>query len=239
MAALWRRFCSSAAAAAPGRGPGPTRAGLWTRFRNSKVGLWTGSLINDYKEACKEIVVGAKDHPGKAAFYCTLLAGSCVCGYNNPCDQSFQATLLESSNLLLILSPWVRNGRSDQHVQSLVKVKNQGRLRYQNLLIFSLVYAAPYDTKTSIYDAQCEYLKPRWSDFPGRVLDIGFFGKWWILSSKMRDWDINDEEFAYLPAELRTITPQNLHSTENERLFELKFQPVILEEEHIQEGGGG
>ncbi|XP_048377981.1 mitochondrial import inner membrane translocase subunit Tim29 [Stegostoma tigrinum] len=230
MATLWRRFCSL---------PPATALGFWSRVRNSNIGIWTWSLLNDYKEACKEIVVGARDHPGKAAFYCALLTGACVCGYKNPCDKSFQATLLESSNQLLVLSPWVRNSRSDQHIQNLVTVKNQGRLRHQNLLLFSLVYAAPYDAKTSLYNAQCEYLKPRWSDFPGRVLDIGFFGKWWILSSKMKDWDINDNEFAYLPDELQTVTPQNLHSTENERLFELKFQPVILEEEDTEEREAG
>ncbi|MCY5962597.1 hypothetical protein OV760_30045, partial [Salmonella enterica subsp. enterica serovar 1,4,[5],12:i:-] len=81
-------------------------------------------------------------------------------------------------------------------------------------------------------------LKPRWSDFPNRILEIGFFGKWWILSSKMRDWDINDDEFSYLPAELQTVKSQNLHSAENERLFELKFQPIILEEDMQEEGGG-
>ncbi|XP_078387607.1 mitochondrial import inner membrane translocase subunit Tim29 [Cetorhinus maximus] len=233
MAALGRRLLSSAPGAGPGPGPG-----LWSRIRHSKLGFWTRSLFNDYKEACKEIVVGARDHPGKAAFYCTLFTGACVCGYKNPCDKSFHATLLESANQLLILSPWVRNGRSDRHIQNLVTVKNQGRLRHQNLLFFSLVYTAPYDAKTGIYNAQCEYLKPRWSDFPNRILDIGFFGKWWILSSKMRDWDINDDEFAYLPAELQTVTSQHLHSAENERLFELKFQPIILEEDMQEEGGG-
>uniref|UniRef100_UPI00398F253F mitochondrial import inner membrane translocase subunit Tim29 n=1 Tax=Pristiophorus japonicus TaxID=55135 RepID=UPI00398F253F len=231
MAALWRRRLSGTASGAGG-------AGLWARVRGSKTGLWTQSLLRDYKDACKEIFVGAKNHPGRAGFYCTLLAGGFACGYNNPSDNSFQATLLESSNQLLILSPWVRNGQSDRHVQNLVTIKNQGRLRHRNLLLFTLVYTAPHHPKTSLYNAQCEHLKPRWSDFPSRVLDIGFFGKWWILSSKMRDWDINDDEFAHLPAELQRVTPQHLHSTENERLFELKFQPVILEEEHTQEGGG-
>ncbi|XP_051898100.1 mitochondrial import inner membrane translocase subunit Tim29 [Pristis pectinata] len=232
MAGVWRRFSSAAAAAAPGR------PGLWARLRDTRAGLWTRSLLSDYQEACKELVVGARDNPGKAAFYCLLLAGAGACAYNSPSDKSFQVALLESSNQLLVLSPWIRSGRADQHIQKLVTIQTQGRLRHQSLLFFSLVYAAPYDPDTSIYDAQCEYLRPRWSRFPDRVLDVGFLGKWWVLSSKMRDWDVNDDEFAHLPAELRTVTPQNLHSAENERLFELKFQPVVLQEEDTQEAGG-
>ncbi|XP_059847932.1 mitochondrial import inner membrane translocase subunit Tim29 [Hypanus sabinus] len=229
MAAVWRRVFSSAAAG--------DRIGLWARLRDSRAGLWTQSLLIDYREACKELFVGARDSPGKAAFYGLLLAGAGTCAYNSPTDKSFQAALLESSNQLLLLSPWVRSGRADHHIQKLITMQNQGRLRHQSLVLFSLMYAAPYDADTSIYDAQCKYLVPRWSDFPSRVLDVGFLGRWWVLGSKMKDWDINDDEFAHLPSELQKVTPQNLHSAENERLFELKFQPVVLQEEDTQERG--
>ncbi|XP_069783348.1 mitochondrial import inner membrane translocase subunit Tim29 [Narcine bancroftii] len=225
MAVAWRRLSGA-----------PGRAGLWTRIRGGKVGLWTKSLVNDYREACKELVVGTRDNPGKAAVYCMLLAGASACTYSNPSDKSFQVALLESANQLLVLSPWVRNGQADQHVQKLLTIKTQGRLRHQSLFLFSFMYADPHDPVTSIYDAQCEYLKPRWSDFPGRVLDFGFLGKWWMLGSKMKDWDVNDVEFAHLPAQLQTVTPRNLYSAENERLYDLKFQPVILQEEDTQEG---
>ncbi|XP_007905292.2 mitochondrial import inner membrane translocase subunit Tim29 [Callorhinchus milii] len=225
MAAVWRRLCSSASASAS------RPLGLWSRVRSGRVGSWTESLLRDYKDACKDIVIGAKERPVRAAFYAALLTGAGVCGHYNPCEKSFRAALLDASNQLVVLSPWVRNGRSDKHVQRVVKLQNEGRLEHQSLLVFSLMYSSPYDCETSSYNAQCEHLVPRWVDFPERVLDVGFFGKWWILSSKMTDWDINEDEFSHLPPELREISPQNLNSTENERLFELKFQPVILEEE--------
>ncbi|XP_055519836.1 LOW QUALITY PROTEIN: mitochondrial import inner membrane translocase subunit Tim29 [Leucoraja erinacea] len=249
MAAVWRRLAEAAAV--------PGRPGLWARFtatatataaaarpelrarlRDSRVGVWMWSLVADYREACKEIVVGARDNPWKASLYCLLLGGAATCAYYNPSEKSFQESLLESSNQLLVLSPLVRSCHADRHIQKLVTIKTQGRLRHVSLGVFSLVYTAPYDPDTSIYGAHCEYLRPRWSDFPDRVLDLGFLGKWWVLVSKMKDWDINDDEFAHLPAELRTVTPQDLHSAENERLFELKFKPIILREEDMQEGEG-
>ncbi|XP_078285662.1 mitochondrial import inner membrane translocase subunit Tim29 [Rhinoraja longicauda] len=228
----WARFTATAAAAEAR----PELRGV--RLRASRVGAWMKSLVDDYREACKEIVVGARDNPGKASLYCLLLGGACTCAYYNPSEKSFQESLLESSNQLLVLSPLVRSGHADRHIQKLVTIKTQGRLRHLSLGAFSLVYTAPYDPDTSIYGAHCEYLRPRWSDFPDRVLDLGFLGRWWVLVSKMKDWDINDDEFVHLPAELRTVTPKNLHSAENERLFELKFQPIILQEEDMQEGEG-
>ncbi|NXG74420.1 TIM29 translocase, partial [Baryphthengus martii] len=53
---------------------------------------------------------------------------------------------------------------------------------------------------------------PRWRELPGRLLDVGFCGRWWVLSSRLRDCDVNEEEFAALPARLRRIRPHDLHS---------------------------
>ncbi|TFJ98345.1 28S ribosomal protein S18b, mitochondrial [Platysternon megacephalum] len=138
------------------------------------------------------------------------------------------------SGTLLLLSPWIRNGGSEGHVQRLTKLRNQGRLRYQSLVFFSLVYQAPFDAEAALYQAHCKHLKPRWTDFPTRILDVGFLGRWWVLNSKMKDSDINEEEFKYLPEHLRTISSRNLHSAANEKLFDEKYKPVILTEEQIE-----
>ncbi|MGH0161071.1 UNVERIFIED_CONTAM: hypothetical protein FKN15_058973 [Acipenser sinensis] len=47
----------------------------------------------------------------------------------------------------------------------------------------------------------------------------------------MRDFDINEQEFRNLPPHLRTISPKQLRSQENERLYEEKYRPVSLSEE--------
>ncbi|XP_075062883.1 mitochondrial import inner membrane translocase subunit Tim29 isoform X2 [Mixophyes fleayi] len=193
--------------------------------------FWTRSLLRDYGEACKDIVVGAKERPGKAALYLSLLAGVGVCSAKAPSEDSFQSHLLEASASLLLLSPWTRSGKSDQHVQRLIDLRNGGRLRHINLLLFSLVYEVPYDQECDLYMTQCPHLKPRWSDFPHRVLDIGFFGHWWLFQNKMKDFDVNEEEFANLPAHMRTISFNDLHTQENEKLYEIKFQPVVMAED--------
>uniref|UniRef100_A0A8D0GJL3 Translocase of inner mitochondrial membrane 29 n=1 Tax=Sphenodon punctatus TaxID=8508 RepID=A0A8D0GJL3_SPHPU len=195
-------------------------------------------LLHDYAEACKDVALGVKERPGKAGLYLSLLAGAAACSLRAPSDTSFEAALLEASGALLFLSPWVRNGGSEGHVQRLTKLRNQGRLRHRNLVFFSLVYEAPFDPDANLYQAQCKYLQPRWTEFPSRVLDVCFWGRWWVLSSKMKDSDINEEEFKHLPEQLRTIAYHNLHSEANEKLFDEKYRPVLLTEAQIGQAEG-
>ncbi|XP_053318706.1 mitochondrial import inner membrane translocase subunit Tim29 [Spea bombifrons] len=224
---LCRRSCSGTAAGSP-----PVvetrKPGLWGRIRTGKMAVWFKGLIHDYGEACKDIVTGAKERPGKAAFYISLLAGVGVCSSKAPSEDSFQCSLLEASSSLLLLSPWTRSGKSDQHVQKLITLTNHGRLRHLNFLLFSIVYEAPYDPDVDLYPAHCPHLQPRWFDFPSRVLDVGFFGRWWFLQSKMKDYDVNEDEFVHLPEHMRTISHNDLHSQDNERLFQIKYQPVLM-----------
>ncbi|XP_063152721.1 mitochondrial import inner membrane translocase subunit Tim29 [Candoia aspera] len=220
--------------------PSPGEAGekkpsLWGRLRASRLASWWKSLLHDYAEACQEVARGIRQRPGKAGLYLSLLAGAAGCSLRNPGEASFDSSLLEASGTLLLLSPWTRSSSSEKYIQRLMVLRNRGQLRFQSLVFFSLLYEAPYDAGTDLYQAHCKYLKPRWTDFPSQVLDMGFWGRWWVLHSKMQDSDINHEEFQYLPEHLRTISFNDLHSETNEKLFDEKYKAVILTEEQIQQ----
>ncbi|XP_075433595.1 mitochondrial import inner membrane translocase subunit Tim29 isoform X1 [Ascaphus truei] len=191
------------------------------------------SLLHDYAEACKDIAVGAKERPGKAALYLSVITGAVLCGSNAPSDDSFHCSMLDAAGTLLLLSPWTRNGKSDRHTQRLIDLDNQGRLHHANLVFLSVMYESPHDPACDVYHARCPHLEPRWVDFPGRVLDVGFLGRWWVLRSRMKDFDVNDEEFAHLPPDMRTISWRDLHSQENEKLYVSKFLPVVMPEEQL------
>ncbi|KAJ7316419.1 hypothetical protein JRQ81_002581 [Phrynocephalus forsythii] len=208
---------------------------LWQRLRTGRLASWCQSLLSDYAEACREVAQGAWQRPRRAALYLSLLAGATACSLRSPGERSFEASLLEASGALLLLSPGTRRRASEGHVQRLRQLRNRGQVRFQDLLFFSLVYQAPFDSGADLYQAHCKYLQPRWMDFPGRVLDVGFWGRWWVLSSKMEDADINEEEFQGLPEHLRTVSFHNLHSEVNEKLFEEKYKPVVLTQEQIQQ----
>ncbi|XP_067170731.1 mitochondrial import inner membrane translocase subunit Tim29 [Apteryx mantelli] len=220
---------AAAAAAAPG-GSG----GLRRRIAESRAGRWWRGLLQDYAEAAREVARGARRRPGRAAGCLALLAGATACGAAVPGAGSFEAALLEAAGSLLLLSPWIRSGVSEGHVQRLLRLRDRGQLRYRNLVFFALVYEAPFDAEAGLYLAQCRYLQPRWCELPGRILDVGFWGRWWVLHAKMRDCDINEEEFRFLPEHLRAVSFHNLHSEANEKLFEEKYKPVVLTEEQIE-----
>ncbi|NXP16173.1 TIM29 translocase, partial [Thinocorus orbignyianus] len=76
----------------------------------------------------------------------------------------------------------------------------------------AVVYEAPHPDQAALYRARCPFLTPRWRDLPGRVLDVGFGGRWWVLGSLLRDCDINEEEFQALPERLRRLEPHHFHS---------------------------
>lgn len=236
---LWLRFacrraCSSAAKVATEPGAGEVAAPP-KKKRLERIGIWIKSLLHDYAEACRDIGVGMKERPGKAAVYLSLLTGAGICNHKTPCEMSFQSSLLDAVGTLLLLSPWTRNGCSEGHVQRLVTLRNQGRLRYRSLVFFALMYEAPYDQDCNLYEAQCKHLAPRLLDFPSRVCDVGFLGRWWVLDSKMKEFDVNDDEFKYLPAHLQTISAKDLHSEENEKLFDEKYKAVFMPEELLSE----
>lgn len=222
-----RAFCASAEATSP-----PVSVGLWERLKDSRAGVWCRSLLSDYKEACKEIVVGARDRPLKASVYMGVLGGAYACFTTKPDQSSFPAALVDHSNRLALLSPWIRNAHSDLHVQNLVKLKNQGCLRHLSLGLFSLVYSADYDPDSALYEARCSNLSVPWRDLPERVVDVGFVGRWWILEKKMEDFDVNEAEYKHLPAHMQATAAPSVQEVErNERLHRESWLPLPIQEE--------
>ncbi|XP_070837550.1 mitochondrial import inner membrane translocase subunit Tim29 [Chaetodon trifascialis] len=222
-----RMFCAAAETAAA-----PASTSRWERLKKSKAGVWCRSLFSDYKEACREMVVGAWERPVKASVYMTLLGGTWACFHTKPDQSSFEAVLLECSSQLGLLSPWIRNATSDGHVQSLVKLRNEGRLRHVGLGLLSLVYCADYDPDATLYEAQCSNLSVPWRELPQRVLDVGFVGRWWILDSKMKDYDVNEEEFKHLPVHMQVTSPPSVQEVErSERLHKESWLALTVEDE--------
>lgn len=229
-----RRMLSAAAETAAA----PAPSSRWQRLKNSKAGTWCRSLLSDYKDACKEVVVGSWERPVKASVYVSLLGGAAVCFYTRPDRSSFDATLLDCSNQLGLLSPWIRNGTSDGHVQLLVKLRNEGRLQHASLGLLSLVYRSDYDPDVTLYEAQCSNLSTPWRELPQRVLDVGFAGRWWVLDSKMKDFDVNEDEFKHLPAHMQVTSPPSVQEVErSERLHEESWLPLKGDEEETETHG--
>lgn len=228
-----RMFCAAAETTA-----GTVRNSRWGKLKDSKAGVWCRSLLSDYKEACREIFVGARERPVKASVYLTLLSGAGACFYTKPDQSSFEAALLERTNQLGLLSAWIRSATSDSHMQKLTKLQNEGRLRHISLGLLSLVYYTNYHPDTTLYEARCSNLSVLWRELPQRVLDVGFAGRWWILNSKMQDYDVNEEEFKHLPPHMRATSPPSVQEVErNERLHKESWLALTVKEEERETVG--
>ncbi|XP_069858347.1 mitochondrial import inner membrane translocase subunit Tim29 [Dipodomys merriami] len=224
-----RRFWSRGHGAAS-VDPAAAKPRVWGR-----LGAWARALVRDYTEACRDAAAAARARPGCAALYVGLLGGAATCCALAPGEEAFEEALLDASGSLLLLAPATRNRHSETFVQRLLWLRGRGRLRHVNLGLCSLVYEAPFDAQASLYQARCRYLQPRWVDFPGRILDVGFAGRWWILGTRMRDCDVNDDEFLHLPAHLRVVGRNHLHSEANERLFDEKYRAVVLTDDQVDQ----
>lgn len=166
--------------------------------------------------------------------YVALLGGTWACFQTKPDRSSFETALLEHSSQLGLLSPWIRNPTSDAHVQSLVKLRNEGRLRHVSLGLFSLVFRYDFDPDVTLYEAQCSNLSVPWKELPERMLDVGFVGRWWILDSKMKDYDVNNEEFKHLPAHMQATLPPSVEEVErSERLHKESWLALKIVEEEM------
>ncbi|XP_064171836.1 mitochondrial import inner membrane translocase subunit Tim29 isoform X1 [Anguilla rostrata] len=225
-----KRWCSNAV---------QSKGSRLERLRNSRVAGWCRGLLSDYREACREVVVGSWERPFKASVYLSLLGGAWACYLTNPDDASFETSLLESANQLGLLSPWIRSGTSDGHVQGLVRLRNEGRLRYASLGVASLTYRADHDPEASLYEARCSLLSVPWAELRERVLDVGFAGRWWLLGAKMRDYDVNEDEFRHLPPAMAATAPPSTAGTErNEKLHAESWKPLVMSAEDVARAEG-
>lgn len=158
-------------------------------------GEYLSNMHRDYKAATVDVFTDMKERPFKAAFYIASLSAIGYMGSQAPDEENFEKELVEASNDLLLLSNLTRNQGSDIHVQKLMALQNAGVLRYMSLGVCSLIWEDHFDKRVALYDAKCDYLSVSWREFPDRIRDVGFMGRWHYLSKAMEDYDINEFEF--------------------------------------------
>ncbi|KAK0173920.1 hypothetical protein PV328_007056 [Microctonus aethiopoides] len=167
------------------------------RVKGSFLGNWGKYWKNiylDYKDVVVDTTKACKERPIRALTYFSILGISYYIHQHNPDELSFREALLQYEMKLMFVGENVRNPVSTNHILFLDDCLNRNIIRRMNLGLLSLVWLDNYHEKCAHYKATCAYLKPRYMNFHKRIIDIGFLDKWWILESKMKDYDINDNE---------------------------------------------
>ncbi|XP_066842603.1 mitochondrial import inner membrane translocase subunit Tim29 [Anser cygnoides] len=207
--------------------PGGGAGGPWGRLAGTRLGRWCRALLRDYAEAAREAARGARRRPWRAAGAAAALGGPGLRG-GRAGPRLLRGGLTGGGGGPAAPLPPTRSPEAERHVRRLLRRRDRGQLRYRGLVLAAVVYEAPYDEAAALYRARCPHLRPPWSRLPGRLLDVGFWGRWWVLEARTRDCDVNEEEFGSLPPHLRRLEARQLRSEENERLFLQKFRPVPL-----------
>lgn len=164
-----------------------------TKFE--KLGTFCINLLRDYGEVIKETSSDIKQRPKKALAYAWGFWAWYYCVKTNPDELNFREKCLLAAGDIVSLPDSVRNKESSTHFSFLESCYNTGVLRRLNLGVCSFMWLDNYDQAVGLYAAHCKFLEPKYLSFHERIVDFGFLGRWWIMSRKMRDYDINPEEW--------------------------------------------
>lgn len=169
-----------------------------TKFKGiGKLNQYLESLWFDYKSVAEDTWASCKRRPVRASIVLSVMGLGGLAVKRQPSLVDFNDQLLAAQNQLIILSDAIRNPYSNQYVQDCVQLINSRRLNHWNLIFFSLLYETDYNADSGLYPAKCQYLTPSyWSILTERVIDVGVWGNWLNLRKRMKDFDINPDEWA-------------------------------------------
>ncbi|CAL7941807.1 unnamed protein product [Xylocopa violacea] len=169
------------------------------KVKSSVIERWTvywKNIYADYKEVALNTAKDCKEHPVRTSIYATFLASCVYLSKHNPNECTYKDQLMEDTMKIMQVGTAIRNPVSEQYVKWLSQCYNEGIVRHMNLGIISLIWLDDYDKMCSLYKAVCPYLQVQYATFYQRVVDVGFLDKWWVLESKMKDYDTNEAEFS-------------------------------------------
>lgn len=166
--------------------PERLKGGIMEKWAN----YWK-QLYFDYKEVALDVGREAKQKPLKTTFYGLLSGSTYLCVKNNPDETSFISQLRLYNSEMILVHESCHKKESAQHLKFLQQCLNAGLIRRLSLGVISFIWIDNYDETLALYKATCPYLKPKYLQFHDRIIDIGFWNKWWKLDEVMKDYDVN------------------------------------------------
>lgn len=171
-----------------------TTFSLPERFKGTFVekltNYWKG-LLTDYKDVAVGVVKEGINKPKKALFYGVTGYTIYICSQRNPSEEDFTRQFRLATNEMILVHPSMQNPKSDSYIRRIQGNINQNRLRFLSLGICTLMWEDLYDSDDCTYPAICEYTKVSFWSIPERVIDVGFWNKFWRLEYELYNYDVN------------------------------------------------
>lgn len=163
------------------------------RFQGTVVEHWAKYwkyLVKDYFSVVFGLLKDAKDRPLRAL----VVSGAALAIYElanaNPTEADLQQQLKRYGNEMACLPATMQNPVSRRHLIELERMFATGTIRRLDLGVASVFWRHDSNPELQMYQATCGYVGPDWAT--RRFVELGFLGRLWVLSDRMRDFDVNE-----------------------------------------------
>ena len=154
------------------------------------------NVLIDYRQAFRDIYTDSLQNKPKASTYLSLIALLAYLYKTNPHSNSFKNEVIDYQNLMVLISEPIRNSDCYRYLHELNNLENERRLHRINLMFLTVLVRKEYSANLSVYEANCKYLQPSYLDYlTNGIVDIGIANKWILLDRKLKDFDINPDEW--------------------------------------------
>ena len=176
-----------------------SRLVLPKRLKGGRIERLVGygkSVLNDYRQAIKDSYEDSLENRTKTYCYLSLIGLFTYLYKTNPSPNSFESELINYQNIMSTIGEPIRNANCYSHLNELNDLDNKRMLSKINLLFLTIFIRKEFSSNLKIYPANCKYLQPTYLDYlTDRIVDIGIANRWILLNRKLKDFDINPDEW--------------------------------------------
>eukprot|EP01134_Creolimax_fragrantissima_P001309 CFRG1309T1 len=152
------------------------------------------AAASDYAEATRMIGRYCKNSPFRATTWAGLAAAIYYISSQSPSRNHYTTALTQHQDEINLLPIFGRKQSSNQYIQRMTKLRDEGLLDVVNLGLFSILRQTRYSNDLRLYPSQVmgtslPSIEPMEATQTS-VLDFGFMGHWWKLEEAMEDFDI-------------------------------------------------
>ncbi len=167
--------------------------------RAKGLGQPVRAILTDYIEVFKDLGKASWNHPFKASIYLSIGSLVTAAVTTRPDYRQYLNDVLGYANELSMCSEHVRNPRAQNYIDDVIRCHSDKRLTYVNLGIAALIIRQPRSAYCCNFQETCSSLQPRLWTLGQRVVDVGVAGRWLLLDTELKDYDINDTQLSSLP----------------------------------------
>lgn len=165
------------------------------RFQGTVIERWAKYwkwLAIDYSSVVFGVLKDAQRRPVRTM----VLAASCAtiykCAELNPTETDYRNELQFFKNEMTSLPENMQRTTSKAYLEWIESLQVAGRIRRINLGVASVFWQTDSNPELMTYKALCPYVAPEWTSLPGHLIEIGFWNRFWTLSSRMHNYDVNE-----------------------------------------------